>query len=150
MRFIPTATIASAFFFATSGALAQFARIGFPTEGASVPAGSTLSVDVVRPLFDAQGNVIVSSEVGIVLGITSCPTNPQDCIDPAKTLGTMLYNGDFYPVFGDGAEPNVNITIQIPDDTPKGAAQLNLGHFFLLGAEFSPQVESSSVKITIV
>jgi hypothetical protein len=82
---------------------------------------------------DAQGNVIVSSEAGIVLGLASCPNNPQDCIDPSKSIGTMLYNGDFYPVFGDGPEPNVNITIQIPEDTPKGAAQLNLGHFFLLG-----------------
>ncbi|KAF5346655.1 hypothetical protein D9758_013224 [Tetrapyrgos nigripes] len=200
MKFITAATVISALFV---GALAQnpFAHIVLPTEGASLKAGTNVSVDVARALFvslvsefwrsvaemfflllrssffvcllstvrfpstahchtvvlvpthpsqDPQGNVIVESEIGISLGLASCPNDPSDCLDPSESMGTFLYGGDFYPVFGDGPEPNVNITVEIPANTPKGEARLNLGHFFLLGQEFKPQMETSSVKVTIV
>ncbi|KAF5348969.1 hypothetical protein D9758_014216 [Tetrapyrgos nigripes] len=126
-------------------AFAQSAHIGFPTDGVSVAAGSSLNVDVIRP-----DTISSSEEVGIVIGLRSCPSNIQACLDPSLTMGTILYNGDFNPQFGNEIQPHMNVTVQIPADTPKGSAQLNFAHFFLLGASLSPDLESSSVKITIV
>ncbi|KAF5334823.1 hypothetical protein D9758_018072 [Tetrapyrgos nigripes] len=126
-------------------ALAQSAHIGFPTNGASVGAGSSLNVDVIRP-----ATISSSQEVGIVIGLTSCPSNIQTCLDPSLTMGKILYNGDFNPQRGNENQPHMNVTVQIPADTPKGTAQLNFAHFYLLGASLSPEVQSSSVKITIV
>ncbi|THU95700.1 hypothetical protein K435DRAFT_839360 [Dendrothele bispora CBS 962.96] len=124
-------------------AFAQSAQIGYPTEGTSVTAGSTLNVDIIRP------NTISSSEeVGIVLGLSSC--NQRACFAPNLTMGTVLYNGDFDPQFGDENQPHQNFTIEIPSDFTKGSAQLNFAHFYLLGASLAPSLENSSVNITIV
>ncbi|THU95207.1 hypothetical protein K435DRAFT_798290 [Dendrothele bispora CBS 962.96] len=109
--------------------LAQSANIGFPTDGTSVPAGSSLNVDVIRP-----DTISSSEEAGIVLGLASCGQNPQGCLPASATMGQVLYNGDFNPQFGNEFQPHQNITVQIPADFPKGPAQLNFAHFFLLGA----------------
>ncbi|THV04040.1 hypothetical protein K435DRAFT_571254, partial [Dendrothele bispora CBS 962.96] len=108
--------------------LAQSAHIEFPTDGTSVSAGSPLNVDIIRP------NTLSSSEeVGVVLGLSSCGQNPQGCLPPSDSMGQILYNGDFNPQFGNESQPHQNITVQIPSDIPKGPAQLNFAHFFLLG-----------------
>ncbi|KAK7444839.1 hypothetical protein VKT23_015157 [Stygiomarasmius scandens] len=125
-----------------SAVFCQSALVHFPTDGTSVSAGSSLNVDIIRP-----NSLSSSQEVGVVLGLASC--NPR-CLAANLSIGRILYNGDFNPQFGNASQPHQNITVQIPSDTPKGAAQLNFAHFFLLGASLSPDLESSSVSITIV
>ncbi|KAK7444309.1 hypothetical protein VKT23_015321 [Stygiomarasmius scandens] len=127
-------------------ALGQSAHIGFPTDGATVSAGSPLSVNVIRP------NTISSSEeVAVVIGIASCTTSDQGCLAPNLTMGSILYNGPFDPQIPSPTEPpSQNITVDIPSDIPKGETQLNFAHFFMVGASLSPSVETSSVSITIV
>ncbi|THU90310.1 hypothetical protein K435DRAFT_600866, partial [Dendrothele bispora CBS 962.96] len=72
----------------------------------------------------------------IVLGLVSCPDNPQSCLPPDAGRGTVLYNGPFNPQFGtpfNGLPPHEYIKAPIQDTTKKGVAQLQFLQLSLIG-----------------
>ncbi|KAG1725702.1 uncharacterized protein EDB91DRAFT_1167562 [Suillus paluster] len=124
-------------------AFAQNAAIGYPPQGLSVSPGSSLTVQVERP------NTLSSTEeVAVVIGLQSCPGTP--CIDPADFMGQILYNGPFNPQYqGPLGPPYQNFTVQIPSSIASGTALLGVAHVALIGAGFSPSLETLNRTITI-
>lgn len=74
-----------------------------------------------------------------MLGITSCAAAP--CPAPADTMGRILYSGHFNPQ-RDPAMPAMqayqNFTVFLPENLPKGAAQINVYHVALIGVSSPP------------
>ncbi|KIL61849.1 hypothetical protein M378DRAFT_1056815 [Amanita muscaria Koide BX008] len=134
-------------FFFTTIAFAQGVVINYPQNGASVPAGQDLTVQVVRP-----DTITGSQEVAVVIGLESCTS--QSCPSPVDVMGDILHNGPYNPQF---QQPNLppfqpyqNFTVAIPASWAKGAAQLNVAHFTLIGAGPFPDLETLKVSLTIV
>ncbi|KAJ8083626.1 hypothetical protein PM082_009501 [Marasmius tenuissimus] len=130
-----------------ASAIAQKAHIALPTNGSDVQAGQDLLIKVDRPNFLSS-----AVEVAIVLGLTSCnPTcrPPQDGIGP----GSILYKGPFDPKYKDGfpmLQPHENFTVNVPNTTPKGTAQLSLIQFDLIGASLGPNLAYDAVYVNVV
>ena len=61
----------------------------------------------------------------------SCATTPSNC-SPSQ-LGTILYNGPYDPEFHGPGQQYENFTVTIPTGIPKGAAQIAIARFFLIG-----------------
>ncbi|KIL61390.1 hypothetical protein M378DRAFT_51915, partial [Amanita muscaria Koide BX008] len=127
--------------FFTTVAFAQSVEIGYPPNGASVPAGQDLTVQVVRP-----DTLTGSQEVAVVIGLASCTS--QSCLPPNAVMGNILYNGPYNPQF---QQPNLpprppyqNFSVAIPASWTKGAAQLNVAHFTLIGLGPFPFSETLS------
>ncbi|KIL61388.1 hypothetical protein M378DRAFT_167036, partial [Amanita muscaria Koide BX008] len=112
-------------FFFTTVAFAQGVVINYPQNGASVPAGQDLTVQVVRP-----DTLTGSQEVAVVIGLESCTS--QSCPSPVDVMGDILYNGPYNPQFQQ-LQPYQNFSVAIPASWTKGAAQLNVAHFTLIG-----------------
>ncbi|KAM6493943.1 hypothetical protein JOM56_010304 [Amanita muscaria] len=134
-------------FFFTTIASAQSVEIDYPQNGACVPAGQNLTVQVVRP-----DTLTGSQEVAVVIGLTSCTSRP--CLPPDSVMGAILYNGPYNPQF---QKPNLppfqpyqNFSVAIPASWTKGAAQLNVAHFTLIGLGPFPFSETLNVSLTIV
>ncbi|KAF9265350.1 hypothetical protein L218DRAFT_957536 [Marasmius fiardii PR-910] len=144
MKFLtPTLLVAIA---ATSTA-AQRASIGAPKNSTNVSANQTLLVEIDRPNFQSS-----ATEVGIVIGIASCASG-SGCIAPADGgIGTILYNGSFNPQFKSGSPlpPHQNFTVQISENIQKGAAQLSLTQFSLIGASLTPTTSFDIVSVNVV
>ncbi|KAG7095704.1 hypothetical protein E1B28_006418 [Marasmius oreades] len=129
-----------------ASAFAQRAEIGLPHDGAQVTSGSQVTVRVDRPNFLSS-----TQEVVIVLGFQSCPNTP--CHAASDGIGEVLYNGPYNPTFevpSSSLPPYQNFTVTIPASTPKGAAQLSLSHFSLVGASRQPTLEIKSVNVAVV
>ncbi|KAL0572878.1 hypothetical protein V5O48_009091 [Marasmius crinis-equi] len=142
MKFVSVATFAAL----VATAFAQRAEIGSPKAGAQVTAGSSFSVQVDRP-----NSLTGSQEMSIVIGFQSCASSP--CHAPTDGIGRVLYSGAYNPQFSspsDALPPHQNFDVTVPDSTPKGAAQLSLVHFSLVGASVVPLFETSTVDITVV
>lgn len=57
---------------------------------------------------------------------------------PTDTMGTILYHGDFKPVYHESsAPPYENFTVTIPSSIKDGKAQINIAHFALVGVSIN-------------
>jgi len=132
--------------FLAASALAQSAAIGYPPQGLSVAPGSSLTVQVERPVsFKVvlcllskpstallQNSLTGSEEVAVVIGLQSCPGTP--CISPADYMGQILYNGPFNPQYHETYNPPYeNFTVQIPSNSAVGTALIGVAHVTLVG-----------------
>ncbi|RDB18469.1 hypothetical protein Hypma_000294 [Hypsizygus marmoreus] len=145
MKFIPTIIAILSLLGATN---AQRSFIGNPQDGATVTGGRRTVVQVVRP-DSLQG----STEVGIVIGLQSCPiTNPFPCAPPNEQVGTILYKGKYKPKLHEQpGRPYQNFTVTIPDaDYFVGRAQLSVVRFHLIGAGPSPVLELNNITLNVV
>ncbi|KDR82928.1 hypothetical protein GALMADRAFT_206658 [Galerina marginata CBS 339.88] len=128
-------------------ALSQSIRIGFPSDGASVHAGSKLTVEVDRP-----DTLTGSTEVAVVIALNSC--HNTTCIPPKDILGSILYNGPYNPQFQSTAPPSKpphqNFTVTIPSAIGKGRAQLAVFHVSLVGAGPEPITEIKNVTLNVL
>ncbi|KAG1759275.1 hypothetical protein EDD22DRAFT_906736 [Suillus occidentalis] len=136
------------------------AAIGYPPQGLSVSPGSSLTVQVERPvslrhavmpcsLINAflQNSLTGSEEVAVVIGIQSCPGTP--CIAPADYMGQILYNGPFSPQYHETYNPPYeNFTVQIPSSIASGTALLGVAHVTLVGVSALSIVQQCS-QLTI-
>ncbi|KAG6809479.1 hypothetical protein H0H92_016086 [Tricholoma furcatifolium] len=136
---------APAFAFAAFAA-AQRSSIGLPADGAYVAGGSEIIVQVVRPV-SIEGSI----EVGIVIGLLSCPvTSPYPCPPPSQEVGSVLFNGHFDPEMHEQpGRPYENFTVTIPEGIP-GRAQLSVDRFHLIGGGPSPVLEINNITLNVV
>ncbi|KAL3474047.1 hypothetical protein BJX99DRAFT_232319 [Aspergillus californicus] len=106
-------------------ALAQNAGVTLPG-GSKLTAGSKVVVQVQRP-----NSLTGSTEIGIAIGIQSCPNSP--CTSTDSSLGTLLYHGSFNPQYHEGSNPPYeNFTVTVPDfDT--GKAVVGVAHAAIVG-----------------
>ncbi|KAL4931786.1 uncharacterized protein BDV17DRAFT_255322 [Aspergillus undulatus] len=125
-------------------ALAQNVFVNLPN-GKEIEAGSDVTVQVTRP-----NSLTGSTEIGIAIGIQSCPDHP--CIDDDSSLGVELYTGSFSPAYHDtGANiPYENFTVTIPEDTAAGRAVVGVAHAALVGASVWPFFEVVNTTATVV
>lgn len=80
-----------------------------------------------------------SEEVAIVIGYKSCVASPSYC--QIDTLGSILYNGVYRPKIQSGSSQQYeDFSVQLPAETPKGAALLNVVHFALIGVRIEIHV----------
>ncbi|KAL4784899.1 hypothetical protein BJX76DRAFT_356635 [Aspergillus varians] len=126
-------------------ALAQNAFVNLP-DGDQLPAGDQVTVQVTRP-----NSLTGSREIGVAIGLQSCPTSP--CQPSDSVLGVALYTGSFNPQYhgssGAGV-PYENFTVTIPEDTPRGRAVVGVAHAALVGAVSGPLFEVVTANATIV
>ncbi|KAB8230223.1 uncharacterized protein BDW43DRAFT_170263 [Aspergillus alliaceus] len=124
-------------------ASAQNAAIGFPKQGQEITPGDNLVVQVQRP-----NTLTGSQEVGVVIGLSSCASKP--CFSPQDSMGTVLYNGPFKPVYHETSQPPYqNFTVQIPDSAVKGDAQINVAHVAIVGASAWPYLDLLNQTVVV-
>ncbi|KAF8218118.1 hypothetical protein K438DRAFT_1952957 [Mycena galopus ATCC 62051] len=145
MKFFSSLALSALF---ATAALAQGTDIGAPADGATVKAGSNITVEIDRP-----DTLTGSTEVAVIIGFESC-VELNFCPPPSSLMGTILYNGPFDPEFHTdvtpGKPPYQNFTVTIPSSAPAGAAQLNLAHFSLVGASLYPFLETHNITLNVV
>lgn len=131
-------------------AVSQRIAIGFPKDGASVAAGSHITVEIDRPVSSLlhiirkpmtdytpphwQDTLTGSTEVAVAIGINSCHNTA--CIPSSDVFGSILYNGPYNPQFQMGVSskpPHQNFTVLVPSSIEKGPAQLGVFHVSLIG-----------------
>ncbi|KAL2831708.1 hypothetical protein BDW59DRAFT_139871 [Aspergillus cavernicola] len=126
-------------------ALAQNVFVNLP-EGNELPAGGEVTIQVSRP-----NSLTGSREIGIAIGIQSCPTN--GCLPSTSVLGVELYTGLFQPDYhgtGGAGVPYENFTVTIPEDTVEGQAVVGVAHASLVGAANWPFFEVVNTTATVV
>lgn len=65
-------------------------------------------------------------------------------------MGRILYNGPFNPQYHENYNPPYeNFTVQIPSNAASGTALLGVAHVTLVGAGYSPFLETLNRTITI-
>ncbi|KAL2826703.1 hypothetical protein BDW59DRAFT_145056 [Aspergillus cavernicola] len=124
-------------------ALAQNVYVDLPG-GPELIAGDEVTIQVQRPNFLSG-----SREIGIAIGIQSCPTEP--CIPSESSLGTELYNGSFNPEYHENAiPPYENFTVTIPEGTATGNAIVGVAHASIVGASNWPFFEVVNTTATVI
>ncbi|KAF8628184.1 hypothetical protein AX15_004050 [Amanita polypyramis BW_CC] len=128
------------FFALATVCFGQGAVIGYPPAGKHIRAGKPFTVQLERP-----DTLTPSTEIAVVISVASC--GQRACLPPSDILGLTLYNGSFNPQFHTdvtpGAPPYQNFTVTIPTSFTKGAAQLNIAHFTLVGVRNPSLFETS-------
>ncbi|KAJ7723304.1 hypothetical protein DFH07DRAFT_783623 [Mycena maculata] len=131
----------------TTATLAQSIDIGAPASGATVPAGSNITVEVDKP-----DTLTGSTEVAIVIGLLSCVGLPDGCPSPADDIGDVLYNGPYNPQFQEatpGKPPYQNFSVAIPGSVPSGPAQLSVVHLSLVGLGPMPFFQIVNITVNV-
>ncbi|KAF8218124.1 hypothetical protein K438DRAFT_1796340 [Mycena galopus ATCC 62051] len=145
MKFFSSLALSALF---ATAALAQGTDIGAPADGATVRAGSNITVEIDRP-----DTLTGSIEGAVVIGFESC-VGINSCFPPSEAMGAILYNGPYAPEFHTdvtpGKPPYQNFTVTIPSSAPAGVAQLNLAHFSLVGAVAGPFLETHNITLNVV
>ncbi|KAJ7700276.1 hypothetical protein B0H16DRAFT_1708998 [Mycena metata] len=136
MKSILTILTISSLYIATVWAQASF--IGSPAPGTTIPFGSELTVQVVRP-NSIEGGI----EVGIVITLLACPTTQEAvCPSPAGQLGQILFTGQFAPTLHAMAQIYENFTVSVPPaanfNGETGRAQLAVVRLYLIGVRAPP------------
>ncbi|KAE8376042.1 hypothetical protein BDV26DRAFT_294458 [Aspergillus bertholletiae] len=132
------------FAFLAAAVSAQNAGIGFPKQDQEITAGADLVVQVQRP-----NSLTPSEEMGVAIGVASCVSRP--CMAPKDTLGTLLYNGPFKPVYHETSQPPYqNFTVKIPATLAKGDAQINIAHVAIVGASTWPYLDLLNRTVVVV
>ncbi|KAJ7734470.1 hypothetical protein B0H16DRAFT_1577907 [Mycena metata] len=130
MKFLASLTLSAALMVT---ALAQTISIQAPVDGATVRAGSSITVEIVQ--HSSSSDLV---QVGLAIGLGS--------LDSAPGIGgNILYNEPFN--VGLGVH---NITVTIPATTPTGLMGLNVAHFDLIGAIKIPNIEIVNVTLNVV
>ncbi|KAJ7143726.1 hypothetical protein C8R44DRAFT_758751 [Mycena epipterygia] len=132
-----------------TAAFAQGVDIGAPADGATVKAGSNITVEVDRP-----DTLTGSTEVAIVIGFLSCVGFSDEVCPPASEfIGSILYNGPYDPEFHNNVTPfkppYQNFTVTIPPAARAGPAQLSVTHFSLVGVSLSPLLQVLNVTVNV-
>ncbi|KAF8075234.1 hypothetical protein FPV67DRAFT_1446176 [Lyophyllum atratum] len=143
MKFFVPVLSALAFLGASN---AQRSFIGSPLNGATVTSGCNVVVQVVRP-NSIQGSI----EVGIVIGLQSCPVSDptRPCLPPSQAVGAVLFKGTFNPVLHEQpGRPYQNFTVTIPNFL--GKAQLSVSRFHLIGAGPAAVLEFNNITLNVV
>ncbi|KAJ8474696.1 hypothetical protein ONZ51_g7048 [Trametes cubensis] len=134
-----------------ASAMAQGVVISAPPPLATLTAGETTVVEVVRP-----DSLTGSQEVSVAIGIQSCvgraPAGTCDGVDTSGYIGTSpLYVGPYTPEIvpgGHSAALVQNFTVTVPDYLQPGAAVIAVAHFSLiLGVEILFEVVNQTVII---
>ncbi|KAJ7449190.1 hypothetical protein FB451DRAFT_1053488 [Mycena latifolia] len=145
MKFLSSVALSAMF---ATAAFAQNVAIGAPANGASVKAGSNITVEVDRP-----DTLTGSTEVAVVIGFFSCVPFPQGCPPPSEIIGNVLYNGPYDPEFHTNVTPSKppyqNFTVTIPASARTGPAQLSVTHLSLVGAGPFPFLESLNITVNV-
>ncbi|KAF5378657.1 hypothetical protein D9757_009506 [Collybiopsis confluens] len=145
MRFF--SALLPVFTLAASSVVAQHAFILAPADQTQVAAGSGFDVSIAQP------NSISSWEnIALVIGLLNCAAqldSDGNCLGTNQGLGTILYNGPFNPVLVQGAPPNQNFTLTVPTGFQKGASQLGVALFDLIGARFIPSLQTFNTTIIV-
>ncbi|KAJ6461470.1 hypothetical protein C8R45DRAFT_1108694 [Mycena sanguinolenta] len=116
MKFLASLSLCAAF---ATTAFSQAISIQSPADGATVKAGSSLTVEVIQP--SSIGNFV---EVALAIGLGAPNIGPG--------IGSeILYNGPFNPQL-QGNEFLQNFTVTVPPRTPAGLMSLNVAHFFMI------------------
>ncbi|THH06407.1 hypothetical protein EW146_g9617, partial [Bondarzewia mesenterica] len=114
-----------------AAACAQNITIGYPADGSSVSANSSLTVQVNRP-----NSLTGSQEIAIVISMAPCTAG--GCPDPTERLGSILYYGPYnpqYPITRSPQDvPQQNFSVTVPAYLQQSLAQLTVTHFSLVGA----------------
>ncbi|THH18320.1 hypothetical protein EW146_g2651 [Bondarzewia mesenterica] len=125
---------------------AQNIAIGYPSDGSSVTANSSLTVQVNRP-----NSLTGSQEVAIVISMAQCTSG--GCPDPTELLGRTLYYGPYNPQYPTTRTPqNVpqqNFSVTVPSTLQQGKAVLTVTHLSLVGAGPFPLLEFKNVTLNI-
>ncbi|KAI0326898.1 hypothetical protein GY45DRAFT_1373599 [Cubamyces sp. BRFM 1775] len=133
-----------------ASAMAQGVVISAPPPLATLTAGQTTVVEVVRP-----DSLTGSQEVSVAIGIQSCvgraPAGTCDGVDASGNIGTSaLYAGPYTPqIAGHHSAALVqNFTVTVPDYLQPGAAVIAVAHFSLIsGIEILFEVVNQTVII---
>ncbi|KAK9351082.1 hypothetical protein V1505DRAFT_180440 [Lipomyces doorenjongii] len=128
-----------------AAAYSQAVDIGLPNKGAHLVAGSGQIVQIQRP-----DTLTASDEIAVVIGIQQCPNGT--CTSPDASMGTVVYQGAFYPEFHGTQPPYVpyeNFSVQIPVGL-SGPAIIGVAHMSLVGASAYPFLEFLNQTVTIV
>ncbi|KAJ8462079.1 hypothetical protein ONZ51_g11131 [Trametes cubensis] len=123
-----------------ASAMAQGVVISAPPPLATLTAGETTVVEVVRP-----DSLTGSQEVSVAIGIQSCvgraPAGTCDGVDTSGYIGTS-------PLYVGPAALVQNFTVTVPDYLQPGAAVIAVAHFSLiLGVEILFEVVNQTVII---
>ncbi|KAJ6453939.1 hypothetical protein C8R45DRAFT_1112204 [Mycena sanguinolenta] len=117
MIFLASLALCAAF---ATTASSQAISIQSPADGATVKAGSSLTVEVIQ--HSSLGNFV---EVALAIGL-GAPNR-----DIGSGIGSdILYNGPFNPQI-QGNNFLQNFTVTVPQNTPAGLMSLNVAHFFM-------------------
>ncbi|KAJ7143695.1 hypothetical protein C8R44DRAFT_758679 [Mycena epipterygia] len=131
-----------------TAAFAQNAAIGTPADGATVKAGSNITVEV-----DRANSLTGSTEVAVVIGFLSCVGFSGGVCPPAsEIIGNILYNGPYDPVLHAATPfkpPYQNFTVTIPPAARAGPGQLSVTHLSLVGAGPFPFLEVLNVTVNV-
>ncbi|KAL0572860.1 hypothetical protein V5O48_009109 [Marasmius crinis-equi] len=126
---------------------AQKAHIAVPVNGTSVSLGSDLLIEVARPNFQSS-----AEEVGIVISMVAC-SDSGACVPPQQGTGKILYKGPYNPQFKNdfpALPPHQNFTVKVPAEGAKGAAQIALTQFSLIGASGVPTTMFDVIHVNIL
>ncbi|EEB90387.1 hypothetical protein MPER_11414 [Moniliophthora perniciosa FA553] len=144
-----TAPLIAALTFATTVtalAVPGQASIGSPNMWDTIKAGQ--SVDIRVEVESSSQNIY---PVGIAIGLQSCQL--ESCYRVSDSLGSIIYKGDFAPVYhGDVAvslPPHQNITVFIPPNTPQGHAILGLISLSTIGDINAPLYNTFNISVNI-
>ncbi|KAJ7367254.1 hypothetical protein DFH08DRAFT_1005689 [Mycena albidolilacea] len=122
----------------------QSTHIVFPLAGATLHLNRNFTVQLVRP-NSIQG----STEVGIAIGLVSCPVSQGACPPPSARLGSILYTGPFTPTIHPMAQFYENFTLTVPEFLATGRAQLAVVRLHLIGAGASPILEFNNITVNL-
>ncbi|KAK7440586.1 hypothetical protein VKT23_016934 [Stygiomarasmius scandens] len=129
-----------------SSALGQSVEFGAPANGASVSAGTniTVEVDVPTPPTPFQ-------DVSVAIGLTMC--EQFTCGNPQELMQFLLFAGPFNPERDPQARTkpaHQNFTVTLPSGQ-SGPAQLGVVHFTLgrEAAGFTSILNSNSINLTL-
>ncbi|KAJ7134909.1 hypothetical protein C8R44DRAFT_609820 [Mycena epipterygia] len=145
MRLICSILTFCSFYIAT--VWAQSSHIGFPLPGATLHFNTNITVQIVRP-----NSIEGSIEVGIAIGLLSCPTSQEaTCPPPGAQLGVILFVGRFNPTIHPMAKFYENFTVTIPssDLLSVGRAQLGVARLHLIGGGPSPILELNNITVNL-
>ena len=138
-------------------AVAQGINIGYPANGASLPVGSSFTVEVDKPVRSPpsyhspsslnssstiQNSLSGSVEVALVIGLNSCfnTTCPSPTSESDVIFGNILYNGPLNATYQtnppDHKPPHQNFTLTVPANVGAGTAVLTVYHVSLIGVRF--------------
>ncbi|KAJ6464454.1 hypothetical protein C8R45DRAFT_1080067 [Mycena sanguinolenta] len=134
MKFFASLAVCAAL---ATTAFSEAISIQSPANGATVQAGSSITVEVIQ--HNSLSNFV---EVALAIGLGAPDIAPG--IGP-----TVLYKGPFNPQ----PQNNVflqNFTVTIPPSTSAGLMSLNVAHFFMVGVDLFPTTGTVNITLNVI
>ncbi|EIM80947.1 uncharacterized protein STEHIDRAFT_172033 [Stereum hirsutum FP-91666 SS1] len=145
MRFLATTIIVLGFL---ASAFAQSVLIGSPSDGSTVTAGQSITVDVLKP-DSIQG----SKDVAVIFGMSPCSAATNSCPDAASSFGQVIYGAPYHPQLNipENSTESESFTVPVPVGFKGDKVVLSLAHVLLIGVgESSPNVDVTSITLNVV